>query len=356
MPHLTDILAPDDLRQVGHLQVLARGVVEGFVAGLHRSPHKGNSVEFKQHRPYVPGDDLRSLDWKIYGKTDRFYIREFEEETNLRATLLLDCSGSMAYGGSDEARRSDEAAERRSDEGAGGRTLRVLLPSSRRRSVATSLSLSKHAYAVRLAACLSYLMLRQQDGVGLVSFDTRVRRFIPPRTSPRHLTVLLDAMSACATGGETGLGKVFHELAPKLQRRGLVILLSDCFGNVGDLLKGLAHFRHARHDVIVFQIWNRDELDFPFKGRIRFDDLEKGDHRREMDAQLLRKQYLARLADFREQLREGCARHRIDLVPVVTDQPYGATLREYLVRRMRGGHAGGLLAEESARDAAEVGG
>src|SRR5688572_10056848 len=357
MPHLTDILAPDDLRQVGHLQVLARGVVEGFVAGLHRSPHKGNSVEFKQHRPYVPGDDLRSLDWKIYGKTDRFYIREFEEETNLRATLLLDCSGSMAYGGG-----SDEATERRSDEGpgAGGnggverRGLRALIPSSLRRSVASSLS--KQQYAVRLAACLSYLMLRQQDGVGLVSFDTRVRKFIPPRSSPRHLTALLDAMSACSTGGETGLGKVFHELAPKLHRRGLVILLSDCFGDVGDLLKGLAHFRHARHDVIVFQIWHRDELDFPFKGRIRFDDLERGDHRREMDAQLLRKQYLARLADFREQLREGCARHRIDLVPVVTDQPYGATLREYLVRRMRGGHAGGLLAEESARDAAEAAG
>lgn len=312
MPRLADILTPNDLQQVGNLQVLARGVVDGFVAGLHRSPHKGNSVEFKQHRPYVPGDDLRALDWKIYGKTDRFYIREFEEETNLRATLLLDCSGSMAYGNP-----------------------------------------SKCHYAVRLAACLSYLMLRQQDGVGLVTFDTHVKKLIPPRSNPKHLTALLDAMTACKTGGETGLGRIFNELAPKLHRRGLVILLSDCFGDAGDLLRGLAHFRHARHDVIVFQIWHRDELDFPFKGRVRFDDLERADHRREMDARMLRKQYLARLADFREQLRDGCARHRVDLVPVVTDQPYAVALREYLVRRLRGGRANGLLAGESpAREAA----
>ena len=346
MPNLTDILTPDDLRQVGSLQVLARGVVEGFVAGLHRSPHKGNSVEFKQHRPYVAGDDLRGLDWKIYGKTDRFYVREFEEETNLRATLLLDCSGSMQYGA------SDEAAGRRADDAVGG--LRALLPSSRRRTASSTLS--KQQYAIRLAACLSYLMLRQQDGVGLVTFDTHVRTHIPPRASPRHLSILLDAMTSCRTGGETALGQIFHELAPKLHRRGLVILLSDCFDTPADLLRGLAHFRHARHDVIVFQIWHRDELDFPFRGRVRFDDLERSGHRRELDAQVLRRQYLARLADFREQLREGCARHRIDLVPVVTDQPYAAALREYLVRRMRGGHASGLLLEESAPSTGEAAG
>lgn len=341
MPVLTDILSADDLRQVGNLPVLARGVVEGFIAGLHRSPHKGNSVEFKQHRPYVPGDDLRTLDWKIYGKTDRFYVREFEEETNLRATILLDCSGSMQYG-------SEAATTRRSDAEGRGRRLRSLLASSLGRSEAPSLSLSKQQYAVRLAACLSYLMLRQQDGVGLVTFDSRVGKYIPPRSSPKHLGVLLEAMSTCAAGSETELGRVFYELAPKLHRRGLVILLSDCFGDIGELMRGLAHFRHARHDVIVFQIWHRDELDFPFKGRIRFDCLERDASRREMDPQLLRRQYLARLADFREQLREGCARHRVDLVPVVTDQPYGVALREYLIRRTRGGRASGLLAEESA--------
>ena len=349
MPHLTDILTPDDLQQVGSLQVLARGVVEGFVAGLHRSPHKGNSVEFKQHRPYVPGDDLRSLDWKIYGKTDRFYVREFEEETNLRATILLDCSGSMGYGG------SDEAAKRRRGAGAGGvgkRALRGLIPSSLRRSAVSSV-LSKQQYAVRLAACLSYLMLRQQDGVGLATFDDRVRTLIPPRSNPRHLTALLDAMTACTVGGETDLGRIFHELAPKLHRRGLVILLSDCFGDVSALMRGLSHFRHARHDVIVFQIWHRDELDFPFKGQVRFDDLEVADHRRMLDAQLLRRQYLARLADYRNGLREGCARHRVDLVPIVTDQPYAAALREYLVRRLRGGTASGLLPGETLQGVAQ---
>ena len=337
MPVLTDILSPDDLRQVGSLQVLARGVVEGFVAGLHRSPHKGNSVEFKQHRPYVPGDDLRTLDWKIYGKTDRFYVREFEEETNLRATILLDCSGSMAYGGGTQIRRH-----------AGTKGLAGWLPFGGAKRADALPALSKNQYAVRLAACLSYLMLRQQDGVGLVTFDSRVGRYVPPRSNPRHLSVLLETMAGGSTGGETELGRVFRELAPKLHRRGLVILLSDCFGDLNELMRGLAHFRHARHDVIVFQIWHRDELEFGFNGRIRFDCLEKEDNRREMDPQLLRRQYLARLAEFREQLREGCARHRVDLVPIVTDQPYAVALREYLIRRMRGGHASGLLLEESA--------
>ena len=328
MPNLADILTPDDLRQVGSLQVLARGVVEGFVAGLHRSPHKGNSVEFKQHRPYVPGDDLRSLDWKIYGKTDRFYVREFEEETNLRATILLDCSGSMGYGAGKGTNRPGGAKTKwwkRNPAHVVSSTLRRSVSSATPASLAP---LSKQQYAVRLAACLSYLMLRQQDGVGLATFDDGVKKVIPPRANPRHLTALLDAMAACAPGGETNLGRIFRELAPKLHRRGLVILLSDCFGDVGDLLRGLAHFRHARHDVIVFQIWHRDELDFPFAGQVRFDDLEAADHRRMLDARLLRKQYLARLGDYRDALREGCARHRVDLVPVVTDQPYAATLRD----------------------------
>jgi uncharacterized protein (DUF58 family) len=288
--------APAELRKIANLQVLARLVVEGFCSGLHTSPHKGFSVEFREHRSYVPGDEIRRLDWKVFGKTDRLYIREYEEETNLRATILLDASGSMDYAGS---------------------------------------GVSKHDYAVRVAACLAYLMLRQQDSVGLVTFDRRVRRYVPPRSRPGHLRVLLDALEASRPGGETELGGVFHQLVPKIHRRGLLIVLSDCFGDVPDLLSALAHFRDAHHEVILFQVWHPDELAFPFRQWTRFDSLEHEQDRRLLDPVTLRSVYLENLERFRSALREGCHRHRVDLVPLVTDTPYADALAIYLARRMR---------------------
>ncbi len=301
MPDITEFLNPRDLQQVANLQVLARLVVEGFTSGLHRSPHKGFSVEFKQHRQYVPGDDLRSLDWKVFGKTDRFYIREYEEETNLRATLLVDCSGSMNYG-----------ADKPGKDG-----------------------VSKLHYASRAAACLAYLMLQQADSVGLVTFDQKIRRYIPPRSRASHLKILLDEMEQCTPGGESELGHVFHDLAPKLHRRGLVVVFSDCFCDVAELMRALAHFRHAKHEVIVFQIWDRDELDFPFKQWTRFDSMEVvGDHHM-VDPAHLREAYLENLARFRGELEQGCHRHRIDLVPMTTDQPYAEALAQYLALRRK---------------------
>jgi uncharacterized protein (DUF58 family) len=198
--------------------VLARLVVEGFCTGMHRSPHKGFSVEFKQHRQYVPGDEIRHLDWKVFGKSDRFYIREYEEETNLRTTILLDCSGSMGYGNSSESASLD--------------------------------SFTKHDYAARLAACLSYLMLAQQDSVGMVTFDDKLRNYIPPRSRASHLQFLIEEMENAVPGGESELGGVFQEIAPKIHRRGLLIIISDCFCDTQKLLKSLAHFRHAKHEVV----------------------------------------------------------------------------------------------------------
>ena len=296
MSHVTDFLSPRDLSKIGNLQIFARQVVEGFCSGLHRSPHKGFSVEFKQHRPYVPGDEIRHIDWRVFGRSDRFYIREYEEETNLRATLLLDRSGSMAYGSE------------------GGR--------------------SKLEYATRLAACLAYLMLQQSDGVGLVTFDTAIRRYIPPRSRISHLRVLIDELEKSAPGGETELGDVFHDLVPKLHRRGLLIVLSDCFGDVATLLKALAHFRHAHHEILVFQIWDRDELEFPFKQWTQFECLERAGTKHLLDPALLREAYLANLEKFRDDLTRGCRRHKIDLVPFCTDQPYAEALAAYLSRRM----------------------
>lgn len=300
MPHVSDLLHADDIKKLARLQVLARQVVEGFCSGLHRSPHKGFSVEFKEHRAYVRGDEIRNIDWKLYGKTDRLYIREYEEETSLRCTLLVDCSGSMDYSGA----RSD--------------------------------GMTKHAYAIRLAACLSYLLLQQQDSVGLVTFDTQMRQYVPPRSRPKHLQAIVNELEASRPANETELGGVFHQLVSKLHRRGLVVIISDLFGEVGQLLKALAHFRHAKHEILIFQIWDPDELDFPFRQWTRFASLESPSHRNLVDPAQIRRTYLEKLDRFREALTSGCHRHRINLVPMQTDEPYADALATYLALRRRG--------------------
>ena len=299
MASAPNVLSAGDVSRLSGLQLLAKQVVEGFASGLHRSPHKGFSVEFREHRPYVPGDDLRTIDWKLFGKTDRLYIREYEEETNVRCTLLVDCSGSMGYRGT----RSD--------------------------------GLSKHDYAIRTAACLSWLMLQQQDSVGLVTFDTAIRRYIPPRARPRHLKHIMTELAAQQPGAETSLADVFHQIASRIQRRGLVMILSDLFGDVDQLMKALAHFRHARHEVIIFQIWDPDELDFPFRQWTQFASLENSAQRHLVDPAQLRKAYLQKLQEYRDQLTRGCSRNRIALVPLVTSQPAADALAAWLAIRRR---------------------
>lgn len=301
MPHASDLLTSHEIGKFSNLQLLARQVVEGFYSGLHRSPHKGFSVEFKEHRSYVPGDDIRTIDWKLFGKTDRLYIREYEEETNLRCTILLDSSGSMAYSGS------------------------------------RSSGVSKHDYAVRTAAVLSYLMLQQQDSVGLVTFNDRVRTYIPPRARPKHLRAIVGELQKQRPGRETELGDVFNEMVAKLHRRGLLIILSDLFGDVDQLMKSLAHFRHADHEILVFQIWDPDELDFPFRQWTQFESLEMASNRHLVDPGQLRRAYLEKLGQFREQLTNGCNRHRISLVPMTTDQSYAESLATWLAYRRKSG-------------------
>ena len=299
MAHVSDFLTPAELQKVSNLQVVARLVVEGFFSGLHKSPHKGFSVEFAQHRQYVQGDEIRRLDWKVFGKTDRFYIREFEEETNLRATLLLDLSGSMDYGG------------------AGNPT--------------------KQQYATRLAAALAYLMLQQRDTVGLVTFDSRIRRYIPQRSGVGHLRVLMEELQQAQPGGETALAQVFRDLVPRIHRRGLLVILSDCFGDVKPLITALAQFRHARHEILLFHILDRDEVEFPFKQWTRFESLEQADQFRLIEPAQFRAAYLENLRKFQDELTRGCHRHRIDLVPMLTDQPYAEALAAYLTKRLARG-------------------
>ena len=297
MAKTSDILHAEDIAPLQHLQLFARTVVEGFTTGLHASPHKGFSVEFRQHRPYVQGDEIKRLDWKIFGRSDRFYIREYDEETNLRATIVLDASGSMGYTGQ------------------GG--------------------VNKFDYARKLAASLAYLLMRQQDAAGLITFDTKVREFIPNRTRITHLHHLLECMVKTVPGEETSLAGVLESLAGRLKRRGLIILISDLFDDVPALLKAVGVLRKKGHELMAFQLFDRDEIDFPFSRWSRFENLEQNEDFLMLDPPAIRQSYLKVLAEFRQSLTEGLRRHECDLVPMITDEPHAIALKEYLALRMR---------------------
>jgi len=300
----TRLLTPQDRDAVARLQLLARGVVEGVTVGRHRSPHKGASVEFKEHRQYVKGDEIRLIDWKLFGKTDRLYVRQYEDETNLRAMILLDQSGSMAYRGSRAA------------------------------------GVSKHDFATRLAACLATLLISQQDAVGLCTFDTAIREMIPTRGKISHLMAIAECLVRSKPGSETQLSATLQQVAQKLKRRGMLILISDCFDELDALMKSLAYFRHSGNEVVLFQVWDRDELDFPFGQRTQFRSLESSVHQRLVDPNSIRAAYLKRVAEFRQQLLERTARERIDLIHCTTDMSYSEVLSAYITRRagmQRGG-------------------
>ena len=297
MARLSDLLNADDLAQLNGLPIFARTVMEGSNTGHHASPHKGSSVEFRQHRPYVQGDEIKRLDWKIFGRSDRFYIREYEEETNLKATLLLDASGSMSYRGTK--------------------------------------GLVKFEHARKLAAALAYILMSQQDAVGLVTFDSKVREYIPNRTKTTHLHLVLDSLLKTQPGAETSLAGVLQNLAPRLKRRGLLILITDGFDDSAKLLQAIGVLRKQGHEIILFQLWDRDELDFPFSRWARFENLEKTDDFVLLDPNVIRARYLQVLAKFREELVEGLRKHEVDLVPIITDEPLTDAVKKYLALRMR---------------------
>jgi uncharacterized protein (DUF58 family) len=294
---LSDILQAEDITSLQTLQLFARTVVEGFTTGHHASPHKGFSVEFRQHRPYVQGDEIRRLDWKVFGRSDRFYIREYDEETNLRATIVLDASGSMNYRG-----------------GKG---------------------ILKFDYARKLAASLAYLLMSQQDAVGLITFDSKVREVIPCRTKITHLHLLLEAMVQTTPGKDTSLAPVIESLAQRLKRRGLVILISDFFDDPAALLQSIGVLRKKGHEVIALQLWDRDEIDFPFGNWARFENLENDDDFLLLDPATIRQRYLEVQKNFAEQLKDGFRKHQVDYLSLPTDESHSAALRNYLALRMR---------------------
>jgi uncharacterized protein (DUF58 family) len=289
-------LRPDVIRQVARLDLRARFIVEGFLSGLHGSPFQGFSVEFSEHRKYVPGDDLKDLDWNVYAKTDKYYLKKFQAETNVTGYLVMDLSASMAY------------------------TYRQ--------------ELTKFDYAICLAAALGYLMIHQQDPVGLVTFDTRIQTCLPPRSRRTQLATILSVLANLRPSGTTDLAGCLHQLAPMVRSRGLIMVFSDLLTDTEPVLEGLHHLRHRGHEIILFNVLDEAEVAFPFEGLIEFQDVESPE-RLVIDAPGMRGDYVQAVAEFRQRYKEECARANIDFVPLDTSVRFDKALMEYLLQRQR---------------------
>jgi uncharacterized protein (DUF58 family) len=280
--------------RIAHLDVRARHIVEGFLSGIHRSPYFGQSIEFLQHREYARGDDPRHIDWKVWAKQDRYYVKQFEEETNLRCTMLVDVSGSMRYG---------------------------------------SGSLNKYEYGCTIAASLAYLLLRQQDSVGCVSFDESTRVIVPARSKRNHLQSIIQALDVSSPREKTDLFRILRKIVDEYPRRGMVVLISDLLTERDGLFRGLRLLKQRGHDVLVFHVMDDDELDFEFNGPTRFDGLESAD-RLNCNPRALREGYLESLHAYLDEVRRGCARHVVDYALIRTSQPLDVALATYLSSRL----------------------
>ncbi len=294
MPDSKKYLHPEAIRRIAPMELRAQRIVDGFLSGMHRSPYFGQSVEFVQHRQYVPGDDLRHIDWKVWGRQDRLYIKQYEEDTNLRCTLLLDASESMTYGRG---------------------------------------PLNKFDYSATIAASLAYLALRQQDAVGLTVFDTKIRTKLPWRSSRKHLQSIYAALEQQKPTEKTDLKAVFREVQESYPRRSLMILITDFLGVDESALKGLAALRQSGHDCLVFHVMDDDELDFPFNDPTRFEGMEAMDTLA-CNPRALREGYMESLQRFLDRIRRACASYKIDYQLTRTSLPMDATLTAFLASRM----------------------
>ena len=288
-------LEPEMVARLSNMSLRARLVVEGYIIGQHKSPFHGFSVEFAEHRAYGPGDEIRHIDWKLYGKTDRFFVKQYEEETNLRSYILLDTSRSMEY---------------------------------------KSNKISKLDYGNYLSAALAYLMINQQDGVGLTLFDNQIQTFIPPRSKPSHVNTILTHLDKTGSGKDTDVGIVLHEMAERIKKRGLIILISDLFDETENIINGLKHFRHNKQEIIVFHVMDRKELNFDFSNRTKFKDMET-DEQITTEPWKIRKIYQQAIQSYQDELRLRCREQKIDYVPLFTDQNLDLALNEYLKKRQR---------------------
>lgn len=287
---------PKGLARIMRLELVARQAVEGFLAGRHPSPYHGSSVEYADHRPYSMGDELRALDWKLLAKTDKYYVKLFEDQTNLRCTILVDCSRSMAF--------------------------------------ASDGRMTKLRYASHLAAALGYLMLRQNDAVGLALFDNRLRHYLPARSTASHFRLMVDLLDAAQGRSESRMAPVMHELASRLKRRGLIIIVSDLLDDPAGLFDALGHFRYRKHEIIVFHVMDPNELTFPYERLTRFKDME-GTSMIVANPGAVRRRYMERLEAFMNTVKGGCLERDVTYELATTDTPWDKMLGAYLDRRSR---------------------
>ena len=294
MNSILDSVHPDDLAQTEQLELMSRQIVDGFLTGRHRSRRKGGGAEFAEHRAYCPGDEIRLLDWRVFGKSDRYTIKQFEEETSLQAMMVVDASGSMGFGMSTP---------------------------------------TKYHFSRAASLCLARLVLRQNDAAGLAILGSGVRSFTPPRSQPRHLDTLIESLVKAAPSGPTTLSGDLGALAQRIKRRALIVLFSDCFDNVDQLGHALRLLRSRRHEVMLFHILAPEELSFSFKDRSLFESLENGWQKLDLDPVEVREEYLTRLRAFLDRVRQVCGEAACDYFPLTTDQPLGEALADYLRRR-----------------------
>ncbi|MBP5639762.1 MAG: DUF58 domain-containing protein [Victivallales bacterium] len=291
------LLSAQDLTRLGRLALTSRFTVEGTMTGSHKSQRKGISVEFADYRQYVPGDDPKHLDWKVYGRNERLYLREYEEETTLRVHLLVDASASMAYAGKD---------------------------------------ISKYTYACRCAAALAYITIHHQDNVGLALFDETTRALLPAKSGPEHLRVICNTLASHTPSEHTDMSKTLHNLAENAKRRGLIVIFSDLFDDMEKIKSALAHFRRRRHDVIVYQILDRSEVDFPFRNVSTFEDLETGE-RIITSPRDIKNAYQKAIEEFLQQSRQICSSLNVEHVLALTDVPPVDMILRHLRQRALAG-------------------
>jgi uncharacterized protein (DUF58 family) len=290
-------LQPEVVSTIKNLELIAKFIVEGFLVGLHKSPYHGFSVEFSEHRQYMPGDNIRDIDWKVYGRTNRFYIKQYEEETNLKAYLILDISGSMGY---------------------------------------ASNKISKIQYATYLAAALSYLLIKQRDAVGLATFSDKIHRFLPPKSTSGYLQFILKELNEIKLERQTtNVSETLHELAEKIKRRGLIILLTEfLYEEPEKILQGLKHFRHYDHEILVFNILDPQDKLFDFKQDVTFVDMETGEKVKTQPF-FLRERYRQRIDEFYDTLQKECRNFQIDFQNLLTDEPFDRALIRYMLKRKK---------------------
>ena len=314
-------LDPAVVSRLGNMELKARLIVEGYIAGLHRSPYHGFSVEFAEYRQYMQGDNIKTIDWKVFGKTDRTYVKVFEEETNLIGTILLDKSGSMGFPTAEEVRdRARWERHRYSRRGVDG--------------AKDAEPPTKLTYGSMLAASLSYMMIRQQDAVGLCLFDEKVRTMIPHRSVRKQLFHILQQLESIEPGAKTSISPALHEIAERMKRRGLIILISDLMDDPEAIINGLKHFRHRQHEVIVFHVLDPREVDLDYRDEVEFEDLESG-RRLRLEPAFLREQYARDVAGWIDHLNRNCRNHQIDYNLLRTDTAFDQALTAFLGKRQR---------------------